>query len=84
MLCVIFSKLNIFFYKDEELLFRELESKQSFTEPPARYTEASLVKVLEEKGIGFEIEDSQFYDTQEKTLLALLLDYVLENKNHFR
>ncbi|MBP3708225.1 MAG: type I DNA topoisomerase [Clostridia bacterium] len=28
------------------------ETKQSFTEPPARYTEASIVKVLEEKGIG--------------------------------
>lgn len=30
----------------------KLEPKQSFTEPPARYTEASLVKTLEEKGIG--------------------------------
>ena len=29
-----------------------MESKQSFTEPPPRYTEASLVKALEEKGIG--------------------------------
>ena len=30
----------------------KIEPKQSFTEPPARYTEASLVKTLEEKGIG--------------------------------
>lgn len=36
----------------EEVLYRDLETKQSFTEPPARYTEASLVKTLEEKGIG--------------------------------
>ena len=31
---------------------KKLTPKQSFTEPPARYTEASLVKALEEKGIG--------------------------------
>lgn len=31
---------------------KELTSKQHFTEPPPRYTEASLIKALEEKGIG--------------------------------
>ncbi len=31
---------------------QKLNSKQSFTAPPPRYTEASLVKALEEKGIG--------------------------------
>ena len=36
----------------EELTKQKIEPKQSFTEPPARYTEASLVKALEEKGIG--------------------------------
>ena len=30
----------------------KVNPKQSFTEPPPRYTEASLVKALEEKGIG--------------------------------
>ena len=36
----------------QELAKKKLEPKQSFTQPPARYTEASLVKALEEKGIG--------------------------------
>ena len=36
----------------KEVTKKKLEPKQSFTQPPARYTEASLVKALEEKGIG--------------------------------
>jgi Topoisomerase IA len=38
--------------KDETLTLAELEPKQSFTQPPARYTEGTLVKELEAKGIG--------------------------------
>ena len=34
------------------LTLEELEPKQHFTQPPAHYTEASLVKALEELGIG--------------------------------
>ena len=37
---------------NQEVTKQKIESKQSFTEPPARYTEASLVKELESKGIG--------------------------------
>lgn len=44
----------------------------------------NTIDSLEEKGIYFETEDAQFYETQEKALLALLLDYVLKNKNYFR
>ena len=36
----------------EKLNKEKVDAIQSFTEPPARYTEASLVKALEEKGIG--------------------------------
>ncbi len=36
----------------QEVKKEKIETKQSFTEPPPRYTEASLVKTLEEKGIG--------------------------------
>ena len=38
--------------KDSKLTKEELEPKQHFTQPPAHYTEASLVKALEELGIG--------------------------------
>ncbi len=38
--------------ENQEVTLKKLEPKQSFTEPPPRYTEASLVKALEEKGIG--------------------------------
>ncbi|MCC7201281.1 MAG: type I DNA topoisomerase [Nitrospirae bacterium] len=36
----------------ERLNLLLIEPKQHFTQPPARYTEASLIKILEEKGIG--------------------------------
>lgn len=38
--------------RDEQISIKELDCSQHFTEPPPRYTEASLIKVLEEKGIG--------------------------------
>ena len=37
---------------DSVLSKEELDPKQHFTQPPAHYTEASLVKALEELGIG--------------------------------
>jgi len=38
--------------KGETLLCDELKSEQHFTEPPARYSDATLVKIMEEYGIG--------------------------------
>ena len=44
---------NIPYLEKQDILKEEsVDTKQSFTEPPPRYTEASLVKLLEEKGIG--------------------------------
>jgi DNA topoisomerase-1 len=59
----------------QELNLLELLPKQHFTEPPPRYTEATLVKALEEKGIGrpstyaaiiSTIQDRQYVELLEK------------------
>ena len=36
----------------EEVNFEKAAKEQHFTQPPARYTEATLVKAMEEKGVG--------------------------------
>lgn len=38
--------------KGEQIKLKDIRSEQHFTEPPPRYSEASLVKSLEEYGIG--------------------------------
>jgi len=38
--------------KDDALKVKELKGNQHFTQPPAHYTEASLIKTLEETGVG--------------------------------
>lgn len=62
--------------KDTELKFEEFEEKQHFTQPPAHYTEASLVKTLEELGIG----RPSTYSPTITTILARRY-IVKENKN---
>ena len=37
---------------NQQLQFEQMTATEKFTRPPARYTEASLVKKLEELGIG--------------------------------
>jgi DNA topoisomerase-1 len=61
----------------EELGLLELESKQNFTQPPPRYTEGSLVKELEARGIG---RPSTY-----APIIATLLnrDYVIKEKGKF-
>ena len=40
------------FQEGAPVTIESVESQQHFTQPPSRYTEASLVRTLEEKGIG--------------------------------
>jgi DNA topoisomerase-1 len=48
------------------LTCKDLQGKQHFTQPPPRYTEASLVRELEEKGIGRPSTYAQIIDTLRK------------------
>ncbi|MDK2822124.1 MAG: topoisomerase [Clostridia bacterium] len=62
----------------QDLSLAKLEPKQHFTQPPARYTEATLVKTLEEKGIGRPSTYAPTIDT------ILSRGYVVrENKQFF-
>ena len=62
----------------EVLRLLELNPRQQFTEPPPRYTEAGLVKTLEEKGIG---RPSTYV-----TILTTIQDreYAQKNQNKFK
>ena len=62
----------------EELKFLEFDPLQHFTQPPPRYSESSLVKELEEKGIG---RPSTY-----ASILSTVQDrgYVLKEKNRLK
>ena len=66
----------------------DIENIQSFTEPPPRYTEASLVKTLEEKGIGrpstysptiTTILERRYIEKNQKQLVPTELGKVVNN-----
>lgn len=61
----------------EILELLNLSPSQHFTQPPPRYTEASLVKMLEEKGIGRPSTYAPIIQT------ILMRDYVRRQANYF-
>ena len=61
----------------ETLAAKKIMPKQNFTIPPPRYTEAGLVKVLEEKGIGRPSTYASIIDTLGKR------DYVIREERRF-
>lgn len=52
--------------KGESVMNVKMEGEQHFTTPPPRYTEASLIKTLEEKGIGRPSTYAPILDTIQK------------------
>jgi len=74
---------------------KQLDFGQKFTEPPSRYTESTLVKVLEEKGIGrpstyaptiSTIEDRLYIEKEKKYLVPTNLGEVVNElmENNFK
>ena len=68
--------------KDDKLEYKEVLPKQHFTQPPPRYSEASLVKALEEYGIGrpstyasiiTKIQTRKYVEKQDKALVPTFL-----------
>ena len=72
----------------ESLKAASLEGKQHFTQPPARYTEASFVKLLEEKGIGrpstyvptiSTLLSRDYVNREKKNLIPTELGFIVNN-----
>jgi len=59
-------KIHPDYTKDDELQHNALEKTQHFTTPPSRFTEASLIKELEAKGIGRPSTYASIIDTLRK------------------
>lgn len=73
----------------EKVNLKELFPKQNFTQPPARYTEASLVKILEEYGIGrpstyapiiSKIQQRNYVIKEEKSLVPTQLGRTVDEQ----
>ncbi|UCG58205.1 MAG: type I DNA topoisomerase [Phycisphaerales bacterium] len=73
----------------QELAVVDVRAEQHFTKPPARYTEAGLVKALEKEGIGrpstyaaiiSTIQDRRYVEQREKKFFATDLGEVVTDK----
>lgn len=76
------------FEENEVLKMNKVEEKQHFTSPPARFSEASLVKVLEENGIGrpstyspiiSTLLDRRYVEREKKNLIPTELGNIVNN-----
>lgn len=66
------------FAEGDEVKAEKIDPEQHFTQPPARYTEASLIKAMEEKGIGRP-------STYAPTISTILdRDYVVKEQKSLR
>ena len=75
--------------QNDKITLEKISPKQHFTQPPPRYTEASLVKALEEYGIGrpstyapiiSKIQQKGYVEKQEKALAPTILGRTLSRE----
>ena len=73
---------------EDELVKKNIDKKQHFTQPSARYSEATLVKTLEENGIGrpstyapivSTLLDRKYVEREKKTLKPTELGVIVNN-----
>ncbi|EHK2399595.1 type I DNA topoisomerase [Clostridium perfringens] len=81
--------------ENEVLKEESIEGKQHFTQPPARYSEAAFVKLLEEKGIGrpstyvptiSTLISRKYVDREKKILIPTELGFIVNDilSNYFK
>lgn len=81
--------------EETPLELKEILKEQKFTQPPARYTEATLIKQLEENGIGrpstyaptiSTIKNRGYIEVDDKKLVPTELGYIVTNlmKDYFK
>lgn len=72
----------------ETLIDKSIDGKQHFTQPPAKFSEASLVKALEENGIGrpstyapiiSTLLSRKYIERDKKTLIPTELGFIVNN-----
>jgi len=73
---------------NQKLYLKEIEPKQFFTQPPSRYTEATLVRTLEKNGIGrpstyaviiSTLKERKYVELKEKFLVPTTLGKIVNN-----
>ena len=57
--------------KIKYIKLQKIEKEQHFTEPPARYTEAKLIKEMEELGIGRPSTYAKIIDTLKERVYVI-------------
>ncbi|MDH5717296.1 MAG: type I DNA topoisomerase [Spirochaetia bacterium] len=77
------------FQQNDSIILNNIEKEQKFTQPPARFTEASLIKIMEESGIGrpatyvptiFTLEKRSYVERKGRQFIPTKLGMVINDQ----